>query len=135
MTKTQIRAAMMQPLKNAGIPHPIHWPNAGFKTPANSPWLRFTIFYPERTSFGLSQTDRQPVLVQIDIFTPKKSNDIAATTLADQVEELYPRNDRFVIADGFIQIEGVTTRVNPNDPNWFHTMVEVRGTAWGNRRG
>lgn len=137
MTKSKIRAAMMQALiSGAVVPSDrIKWPNFAFTTPSGVPWLRFTIFYPERTSFGLADLDRQPVLVQIDVFAPKGSNDIASTGLADQIESLYPRNTKLQFVGGFIQVEGVTVRENPNDPNWYHTMVEVNATAWGDRIG
>jgi len=137
MTKSQIRAVMMQALINGAVvaSDKIKWPNFKFTTPSVTPWLRFTIFYPQRISYGLADLDRQPVLVQIDVFAPKGSNDIASTGLSDQVEALYPRNTKLAFASGFVQIEGVTVRENPNDPNWYHTMVEISGTAWGNRIG
>lgn len=124
--KADIRAALMNRMVSGSFAYPVKWPNDDtFTTPNNAPWLRFTILTGASDMVTLSETDRQPIVVQVDIFTPKGSGSKTATDIADDVELLFSKKSPITHSGLRINIESFVARASGSETEWYRIICDI----------
>lgn len=125
MTTTTLRNAIITKMVSGNWSEPVQYPNqSGWVTPNNEPWLRVAIFFPRDNRVTLSSTDRQPVLVQVDIFAPRESGQLTALGLADKLQALFSKREVTEITGGRFEVTRFRA-VPTDDDTYYRVMCEI----------
>lgn len=135
MTRKAIRDTLTQALVAANLSYPIKWPNAPFNTPNNAVHLRMTLISigDEPRTLGAQGRNQNDGVLQVDVFAPKNSGDIALYNAVDDVLGVYSSGKDLSYNGRVIRINSVTDRQGTDDSSWFHRIIEVNFTTFTNR--
>lgn len=106
-------------------PAVVKTPNAPFKTPKNSPWVRLSVLFTEATNVepGGEGRVRYDGIMTIDCFVPTGTGNKVINELQVQATTLYARKEF-----ENIRSKTVTPTVlgrNEEDSNWYQNQIVV----------
>lgn len=132
MSDANIRAGLLQGVIDASLPYPIKWPNKPFTTPNNAPWVRITILNmgDSPVTLGSGGYNDRTGLMQVDIFVPKGSGDLTATTTTDTVKNIFKTGAKLTHSGQTVRINSAATRTGTDEQEWFSRIIDVDFTSY-----
>ncbi|MGB2063509.1 MAG: phage tail terminator-like protein [Marinomonas gallaica] len=137
-TKLDIRTSLIVGIVNANLGYPVQWPNLPVQLsgssyqPNNEPWLRITVLSMEDgvSTLGAGGKDAVIGAMQVDIFTPKGSGDIAAYNIMQEVRGIFARGKVLQHSGQFVRITSAGSRTGTDEQDWYSQIINVEFSSY-----
>lgn len=135
MSKKDIRTALISGVIASATGLPTAYPNKGVTDPvtgdpykpSDETWLRVTILNMDDTvlTLGSGGKNRISGILQIDVFVPRNSGDIAVYDTMDDLTAVFQSGAELDYNGQVVRINSASDRAAQDESDWYRRIIDV----------